>query len=292
MAMVVSSIVDEVTDVWRSYVREQAQVTSLTAPLDGVSLTLTVADPTKIAVGLIQVDDELMQVRSIDRANSLILLEAWGRGQSSSLATTHATGAKLTSTPTTPRVRVRDILSDVMQEIFPQLFPVAEVTLNTTPAVVRYALPADAYHVLTVSHMPPGPSLTWIPVKRWRQNKTPTTVELEVHSYTTPGAGRVRVHYVRTPPPELAFTDDLAIMGYPQSTRGVMVLGAAARLAAFTETSRIQTGSVESAARSADVPAGASMGLSRYLYQLFRQRLDEEIANQQLRYPIVTHFTR
>lgn len=292
MAMTVTSIVDEVIDVWRSYVREQPAVTSLTAPLDSSAVSLSVSDPTKVGVGLVQVDDEMMQVKSVDRTASTVTLEAWGRAQMSSVAASHLSGAKVTSSPAAPRVRVRDALSDVMQEIFPGLYPVDSVLLTTTPAVVRYALPADAYHVLGVSHIPPGPSLSWIPVRRWRQNKTPTTVELELLSYTTPGVGRVRAFYIKNPPGELTFADDLAVMGYPQSIRGVMVLGAAARLAAFTENSRVQTGSVESASRAETVPAGSSLSLSRYLYQLYRQRLDDEIANQQSRHPIVTHFTR
>lgn len=292
MTMLVSAVVDEVIDTWRSYVREQNPVTATSGTFDADDLSFTVDDASRVTVGLIQVGDEMVQVRSVDRTTSTVTLEAWGRGQMASTAVSHSIGSKVTSAPTVPRVRVRDALSDVMQEVFPGLFAVDEVLLTATPALVRYSLPADAYHVLTVSYLPPGPSLSWIPIKRWRQNKTPSSLELEILSRVTPGADRVRVFYIKEPPGELVMSDDLETLGYPTSIRGVLVLGATARLAAFTETSRVQTGSVESAARAEAVPAGSSMNLSRYLYQLFRQRLDDESANLRLRYPIVSHFTR
>lgn len=292
MTLLVRDIVGEVIDTWHSYVREQNPVTALAGSLDSDDITFTVDDATKLGVGLVEVGDEMVQVRSIDRTSASVTLEAWGRGQMSSLAESHALGTRVTASPTTPRVRVRDALSDTMQEVFPQLFAVDEVFITATPAVVRYALPADAYHVISVSYLPAGPSLSYIPVKRWRQNKTPTTVELEILSRVMPGLNRVRVFYVKSPPSQLTMTDDFEALGYPTSIRGVLVLGCVARLAAFTEASRVQTGSVESNGRSDAVPVGSSLSLSRYLYQLFRQRLDDEAANLQARYPIVSHFTR
>lgn len=290
--MLVRDIVGEVIDTWHSYVREQSPVTALAGSLDSDDITFTVDDPSRLSSGLVEVGDEMVQVRSVDRTSATVTLEAWGRGQMSSSAEAHALGTRVTSTPTTPRVRVRDALSDTMQEVFPQLFAVDEVLLSATPAVVRYALPTDAYHVLSVSYLPAGPSLQYIPVKRWKQNKTASTVELELLSRVMPGLDRVRVQYIKSPPAQLTMSDDLETLGYPVSIRGVLVLGCTARLAAFTEASRVQTGSVESSGRSDAVPAGSSLSLSRYLYQLFRQRLDDEAANLQARYPIVSHFTR
>lgn len=291
--MLVSSLVDEANDAWRSYVREQDQVTGLSSTLNASAVSFTVDDPAQVSKGLLQIDDEMVQVRSVDRTTSTVTLEAWGRARMGSTAATHAIGAPITTAPLYPRVRVRDVISGVMQEIFPTLFPVASVSLTPNPAKINYALPADCYHVLSVSHNPPGPSLSWLPVNRWRQNKTPTAVELEILSGVFPGANRVRVFYARTPPAQLLMTDDLELMGYPVSIRDVIVLGAIARLAAFTETARVQAGPrTEVTSRLESVPAGSAMGLSRYLYQLFRQRLEDEGRNLQMRYPIVSHYTR
>lgn len=292
MSMLVSALVDEVTETFRSYVREQNPTTAMTSTIDSDDLTFTVYDPTTISKGLIQIDDEMVFVRAVDRASSTVTLEPWGRGRSGTTATSHALGAQVTSSPTYPRGRVRDLISGVMQEIFPSLFAVTSTLLTFNPAQNLYALPSDCYHVLQVQHQPPGPSLSWLAVRRWAQNKTPTTVELELYSRVVPGANRVRVTYVKNPPAQLAFTDDLETAGYPVTLRDVIVLGATARLAAFTEASRVQAKALESDARSQGVPAGSAVNLSRYLYQLFKQRIDDEARNLQMRYPYFSHFTR
>lgn len=292
MAMLVSSLVDEVGEAYRTYTNVQESSTALTSTLSDSDLTFTVANPERIGVGLVQVSDEMMFVRSVDRTTSTVTLEPWGRAQPGSTAVAHSSGERVTASPKLPRMRIRDVIAGVLQEIFPGLHATADTLLTFSAAQVNYSLPADTYSVYAVEWQPTGPSLSWIPVRRWRQNKTSTTVELEILSRVQVGTDRVRVHYIKNPPTTLAFTDDLETMGYPAAIRDVIVLGAVSRLAAFTETSRIQTSSVESAARAENVPSGSAISLSRYLYQLFSNRLEVETRNHQMRFPIVLHFTR
>jgi hypothetical protein len=103
----------------------------------------------------------------------------------------------------------------------------------------------------------------------------------------------VRVIYARTPPGQLALADDLeTTYGFTPSHRGVFVMGAVARLLMYTEASRIQASTVEAHNRSEAVPAGSATSAARFAYQMFRQRLDDEALQLQLRYPVTTHFTR
>lgn len=292
MAMLVSSLVDTVTDAFRSYVREQPPTTALTGTLSDSATSFTVADARAISKGLVQINDEMVYVRSVDYVTSQVTLEPWGRAQSGSTAVSYSAGAKITTAPLYPRVRVRDLISDTMQEMFPEIFAVGSTLLTFIPAKVNYALPADTYHVLQVAHNPPGPSGSWDPVARWRQNKTATAVELEIMSTATPGANRVRVLYVKNAPGSLIFTDDLQAMGYPNSIRDLITLGTVARMVGFTETSRIQASSLESLGRGEAVPANAATALSKYLYGFYRARLVDEAAKLQRRYPVLSHFTR
>lgn len=290
--MLVSSLVDEVTETFRSYVREQNPTTALTDPMDDNDTTFTVDDATKVSAGLVQIDDEMVYVRSVDRSSDTVTLEPWGRGQSGSTAAAHSSGAKVTSAPTYPRSRVRDVISAVLSEIFPQVFAVSSTLISPNAAQINYDLPADCYRVLSVHYNPPGPTGSWIPLMRWRQNLNATDVELELFTSLTPGTDRVRVMYIKEPPSALAFSDDLETMGYPFSIRDLIIMGGLARLVSYTEPSRIQTNTVEGHARSEAVPAGSAMQLGRYLYQLFRSRLDDEARNLQQRYPTSLHFTR
>lgn len=290
--MLVSALVDEVVDTFRSYVRQQEPTTSLSMSIDADDVAFTVADGNQLGRGLAQIEDEMVYVSTVDRTTGAVSLESWGRAQSGSTAASHASGARITQSPLAPRSRVRDLVSQVLQEVFPQLFAVSSTTLDMNAAQLNYALPADVYQVLTVEFQPPGPSLSWIPVRRWRQNRTPTTVELEILSWTQPGTDTVRVFYQKNPPGALTMSDDLVTLGFPESIRDIIVLGVMARLLAFTESSRVQITAAESSARAEAVPAGSATSASRYFYQLFVARVSAESMNLQMRYPINTHFTR
>lgn len=293
MTMLVSSLVSEINDTMKSFVREQDQVTALDGTLSDSALSFTVEDGTQVAKGLVQIDDEMVAVKSVDTSGGLVTIETWGRAQMGSTATSHSDGAKVTTAPVYPRIRVTSVLSDIVQECFPLLHGVLEETLNANAAVVGYDLPSNCHHVLTVEHKPPGPMNAWIRVPVWRQVLSTGIPQINILSSVSPGTDNVRVIYARTPPGQLALADDLeTTYGYTASHRGVFVLGTVARLLGYTEASRIQSSSVEAHNRSEAVPAGAATSAARYHYQLFRQRLEEEAKQLQLRYPIGTHFAR
>lgn len=291
-ALSVPTLVDEVLDTAHGYVRSQEQSTSLATTMTDTGLEFTVADATQVSRGLVEIDDELVHVATVDLANGTATVSPWGRGRSGSTAVTHLAGARVTQSPLYPRQRVANVVYGVLREIFPDVFAVAQTLLTINPVRTNYEMPADCWHIMNVEHNPPGPTGTWIPAKRWRQNKTPTTVELELFSSTWPGVDRVRVRYMRIPPAQVTGVDDLATYGYDNQIRDLIVLGALAKLMAFTEPSRIQAQTVESHGRSEAVPAGSAQTLSRFLYQLFRQRLDDERNQQLIRWPLQPHQTR
>jgi hypothetical protein len=290
--LTIRSLVDETIDVLHSYVRDQEQRTSLAADISAIDLTFTATDSSQISRGLVQIDDELVVVAKIDTTSGVATVEPWGRAQSGSTATSHTTGAPITQSPLFPRQRIATAIYAVLREVFPDLYAIGEIFLDINPARTNYPMPTDCFHIFSVEWNLPGPTGMWAPVDRWRQNKTATGVEVEVIGRTWPGQGRVRVKYMRNPLGRIQGTDDLLGYGYDYQIRDVLVLGAAARVAAFVETSRVQTESVESHGRSEAVPAGSAMGLSRYLYGLFRTRLEGERQQKLLRYPIQIHWTR
>lgn len=293
MTMLVSSLVSEINDTMRTYTREQDQVTALEGSLSDSAITFNVEDGTQVSKGVVEIDDEVMQVKSVDSSGGVVTLETWGRAQMGSTAASHSDGVKVTTAPTYPRMRVAAVLSDVVQECFPGLYGVLETTVSANAATIGYALPSNLHHVLAVEHKPPGPYNAWFSVPSWKQVLTTTTPELNLMTSVTPGTDNVRVRYARTPPGQLAMADDLeTTYGYTASHRGVFVLGSVARLLAFTETSRVQASTVEAHARSEAVPAGSAVAASRYVYQMFRQRLEDEARQLQLRYPITAHFMR
>lgn len=292
MSMLVSALVDEVVDAFRAAVRQQEPTTSLDGSMTDSATSFTVTDASTMGKGLTQIEDEMVFVKSVDRNTNTVELEPWGRAQSGSTAAAHSSGARVTQAPVVPRVRARDLIAQVLQEVFPRLFAVSSTTLDISAAVSNYDLPANCYHVLSVQYQLPGPSGEWIPVRRWRQNKTDTALELEILQYVQPGNDTVRVFYIKNPPTTIAMSDDLETLGFPTSIRDLIVLGACSHLATWAEAGRIQTNSVESHARSEAVPAGSGLALSRFLYQKFVARVEDEARNLSLRHPISSHFTR
>lgn len=288
----IASLVDEVSDTVRGYIRHQDQVTSLTAPIGSADLTIPVADATGISKGLIEIEDELVQVQKVDQNAGTVTLEPWGRGQSGSAAVAHASGVRVTSFPLYPRQRVRSAIFGVLREVFPDVFAVKTTTLTGNPAKWGYVMPADCYKVISVYTRNIYDTNAWIPIRRWRTSGTETQVELDIIGPVTPGANSVRVTYIRTPPDELDQAVDLAAFGYGYELRDLIVLGSSAKLLAYTEPARIQVQTMEAAGRSEVVSAGSATTVARMLFQMFRARIDDERRQLQMRFPIQPHMTR
>lgn len=290
--MSIASLVDEVLDTVRGYVRNQDAVTSLSGPVSSSALTVPVVDTTGISKGLIEIEDELVQVQSVDRTAGTVTLEPWGRGQSGSTAAAHATGARVTSSPLYPRQRVRSALFGVLREAFPDVFAVKTTTLTGNPSKWGYVMPADCYKVISVHTRNIFDSNAWIPIRRWRTSNTETQLELDIIGPVTPGAASIRVTYMRTPPDELDQGVDLTIYGYGYEMRDLIVLGSTAKLLAYTEPARVQVQSMEAAGRAEVVSSGSATAAARMLFQMFRQRIDDERRQLQMRYPTQPHMTR
>lgn len=290
--LTIASIVDEVLDTAQGYVRGQDLKTSLTATITDSVLSFTVTQADRMSVGPVEIEDELIQVASVDANTGVATVEPWGRAQGGTTAAAHPAGARVVVAPIFPRQRVRNVVYGILREIFPDVFAVATTTLDGSAVQTNFTMPDDCWHVLRVETKLLGPSLMWQPVGRWRQNKQPTSVELEVIGPVVVGSSRVRVQYIKTPPVTLSSTDDLTTLGYDYQVRDLIVLGATARLMSYTETSRVQGQSMESSGRAENVPAGSAAALSRVLDARFRERVESERMQLLNRYPTQPHSTR
>lgn len=290
--LTIPSLVDEVLDSVRGYSHHQDQRTTLSTGIADTDLTVVVNDISQISKGLLEIEDEIVQVASVDTSGNVVTLEPWGRGQSGTTAVAHAMNVRVTSAPLFPRQRVRNAIFGVLRETFPSIYATSSTLLDGSSIVTNFALPVDCYQVLTVENHLIGPSGQWIPVKRWRQNRQPTTIELEVLSPVAVGTDRVRVNYVRVPPTSFGDSDDLTTFGYDYQIRDVVVLGATAKLVAYLETARVQTETMVANGRAEAVPVGAATAASKMLYSLFQKRVEDERQQLLLRHPMQLHMLR
>lgn len=284
-SLTVSRLVDEVIDALHGYTRDQVQVTELVNSMAEDDLTFKVAETQQVGRGLVELDEELIYVRSIDTGGNARVF-TWGRGQQGTLASGHAVGSRVTMAPLYPRQRVRDAVFAVLRDIHPDVAPVGTQLLDVSPVRTNYPMPTNTYNILRVEWHPIGPSQMWLPVSRWRPNKTATTIELELLGPVWPGAGRARVLYLKELPTNFAADEDLSAIGYPQDIHNCVVLGATARMLALTEPARLQVQSVTSAAQSEFVPAGSTLNLAKFVFGLYQQQLDSLRRWYATRYPL------
>lgn len=292
-ALTVTRLIDEVLGALHGYVRDQAEVTTLAAPMAIDAVAGQVTEDNQLSRGLIEIDEELMYCNSVAVSSGLgqFTIPAWGRAQNGTVAAAHSSGVKVTQSPLYPRRRVRDAIFWCLREMFPKVYGVAEQLFDVDVVRTNYPLPSDCWQVFAVEWHLPGPSQMWAHMYRWRMNKTATTTEIEMLGKRWPGPDRVRVLYAKNPPVDYT-TDDLTSYGYSQSIHDIIILGATSRLLLMTEPARLQVESVESHGRAEVVQGGTITQVGRQLYALYKNRIDEEAFRLQSRFTLQPHITR
>jgi hypothetical protein len=81
------------------------------------------------------------------------------------------------------------------------------------------------------------------------------------------------------------------ISGLPVSCKDLVILGATYRLLSNLDPARASMVSPQADETDSKRPYGSSQSLTRQVYTLFTQRLNEEIKKQQDKYPIRVHYS-
>ena len=311
MTTTLTNMIDEVLVNLSGYTFQQDRSTFLRSAVS--TTTSTIATPTvldlgstdSVGKGILEIDEELMWVDSFDRISNTATVSPYGRGYLGTTAATHASEAKVTISPTFPRFNVKRAINDTVRSLGANIFAVKTTTFTFNAAVSTYAFAnLNIKNILTISWQSIGPSKEWIPIRRWDWDPT---ANAEAFGYTTgtdivqtvtlgeaPIAGRtVKISYATDPEPFSANTDVYTtVTGLPESTRDVVVLGAAYRLLSFLDPARAAQVSPQADEIDSKRPYGASQNATKQLYALYSQRLTEETKSQQANYPIRVHYSR
>lgn len=294
-----SQITDEVSRKLAGYTLRQDRQTYLKTDITASATSITVGSATNISAGIIQIDDELIYVESFDRTTGVLTIPPYGRGYNGTVAKTHASGAKVTVSPTFPNVDIKDAINQTILASYPDIYAIGTHTFTWNPAVSTYALPDDVERILNISYEAIGPSKEWVPIRRWRLDTMANTTAFDSRASVTilsrvhPGR-TVNVWYTAVPQPMDNPSDDFeTVTGLSNSCKDVIVLGAAAHLASFVDPGRLTFGSAESDQQSqiAGRSYGAGTNAAKYLWALYQQRLQYEAAKLDNRNPIRLHYT-
>jgi hypothetical protein len=290
-------LVDEVIINVSGYTQRQDQATYLTQDINETVLQFSVADGSSLSRGTVEIDDELFWIDRFDRTNNIAYVSPNGRGYRNSNASQHSSGARVIISPVYPRVVVQKAINNAIQAAYPDLFGVYYATFPFVAARNTYQLPTEAIDVLACSWQTVGPTREWLPIRRWRVDKTAnvgtfnTGKTLSIYDGIVPGR-TVNVVYSKRPTELTLDSDEFTDTGLPDSAREVITLGAAWRIAAFLDTARVTAMSVEADALDQSNPSGAGVQASRYFYAQYRDRLQVEVRRQYELFPARVHYTR
>ena len=310
MTTTLTNMIDEVLVNLAGYTFQQDRSTYIKTAVS--TTTSSVASPTILSLGstdsvgkgILEIDEELIWVDNFDRVSNTATVSPYGRGYLGTTAATHAAEAKVTISPTFPRFNVKRAINDTIRSLGANIFAVKSTTFTFNAAVSTYAfLNLNVKNILSVTWQEIGPSKEWRPIRRWDFDAVANPAAFgytstdQVQTITlgeAPVSGRtVKVIYATDPEP---FTSNsqvyTTVTGLPESTRDVVILGAAYRLLSFLDPARAAQVSPQADETDSKRPYGASQSATKQLYALYTQRLNEETKSQQSNYPIRVHYSR
>ena len=292
-----NELVEEVLINLEGFTLRQDRTTYLTAGINSTDLSIALANGENIGKGVVEIDEELIHLDSVDRTDRSAVISPFGRGYRGTTAASHDTNAKVTFAPSFPKLSVKRAINDTIKAVFPNIYGVASTTFTANPAQTTYSLPIAADTVLAVSWDSVGPSGEWIPVRKWRHDPMASTSEyangntISIYDGIVPGR-TVQVVYGKEPT-ELSSGSDVftTVTGLPASSRDVIVYGAAYRMVSFIDPGRLNFVAPEADQNDSTRQFGSGTNTARYLLALYQQRLQEESAKQNGKHPVRVHYT-
>ena len=297
-----TNLIDDVQLDLSGFTYRQDRTTYLTQACTSGDLVIHVASTDNIGKGIIEINDEMIWVDSYDRQANTITVAPYGRAYNATTAdTSYPIGTKVTITPTFPRVAVKRAINDTINQVYPTVFATGRSTFNFLASRTTYDVPAEAIQILSMTWQTVGPTREWLPVRSWRWDSLAlvggssyATTGKTVSLYDNILPGRtVNVIYTKVPTLLSNSTDDFeTVTGLPSSMRDVIIYGAAYRLSSYVDPARISITSAAADELDSKRPYGSGNSITKQLYSLFQQRLQEESLKQKQQYPVRVHYSR
>ena len=291
-----SELIERCSQTLHSYTGTVESATFLTQSIDADDLTLAVQHPTRILQGIIEIDDELMQVS--DQGTTDVTLFPFGRGVNGSTAVAHPINSKIVNDPLVPRSRLFDEMKAVIREIGGgELFRIKTTSLSTGAVANTYGLPADCRRVLKVQWDTIGPSLEWPANRTWAIDHNadlasfPTGKSITIDGCTGIPGSSIQVTYAADLPVPATTTDDLEVLGIPAEIHDVIEFGVCWRAVQKMAPAKLNARAVEDPTTNGVSPSSIK-DVAQQLFGLFVLRRDEEKKRLSLLYPPRPHRVR
>jgi hypothetical protein len=309
------NMIDEVSMNLSGYTLQQDRATHITTDVAATAstiaapITLSLASTDSVGKGIIEIDEELFWVDNYDRVGNTATIAPYGRAYLGTTLASHTAGTKVSIAPTFPRFVIKRAINDTISAIGSSIFAASTTTITSNSAVSAFRLPAvgttlNIRNILAIAYQALGSSKEWIPIRSYRfdgnANSTAFTSGQTVSIYDYIPSGRsVQIAYATDPVafPDLATTALTnaqvfeTVSGLPASCKDLIILGATYRLLSNLDPARASMVSPQADETDSKRPYGSSQSLTKQVYALFNQRLNEEVKNQQDKYPIRVHYS-
>jgi hypothetical protein len=305
MTVTFAQMIDEVKINLSGYTFQQDRSTYLTTAVSTTTspssspTVLSLASTTDFGKGVIEINDELLWIDSVDRVANTATVAPYGRGYLGTTAATAAVDTQVTVSPIFPKASIKKAINDTISAVGASIYATKQTTFTYNAAITTYDFD-NLYieNILAVSWQDIGPTREWVRVKRWDFDPFADVSTWGSSAQTiTIGdviiAGRtVKVMYATAPIPFTAVGQDFSTQtGLSESVKDVVTLGAAYRLLQYLDPARAAQYSPQADEIDAKRPFGASNNAVRQLFALYTQRLNEERLKQQQQYPPRVHYS-
>lgn len=290
-------MVEETLSMLRGYVRDQELSTHLTAGINSTATSISVNDATVLSRGRAEIGSELVWIDSVNRSNNTAVIAPYGRGMDGSAAESHSLNERIIFQPLFPRYRVKQAINETIQALSGPLYGIGMTNFTANPVYVTYAMPADANWIIAAEWQSVGPTREWIPLERYHFNRTVNTVvwptghTIDIYDSISPGR-TISVKYGKDLAALSDESDDFTDTGLMERARDCIILGAAYRLLSSVDMGLIATRAIEANTMDSKITPGAGQNASRFMFQLFQSRLQEERDYLNNEHPIQPHYTR
>lgn len=293
-----AQLADRVEAVLHGYTENTEPSTWLTTSATSTSTSLTVYDASVVGRGYVQIDDEIVFVNSTDNVANALTLAPWGRAQRGTTAAAHSANAKVTVSPLFPRKEIKNAINNTIDAMYPSIFATGSYDFAYIASQYSYQIPAAVQNILSVTYSIVGPSKEWFPARGWQLDRTAdsdafsTGKSLSIYSEIVPGQ-TVHVSYSKRPTLLTNDNDEYeTVTGFPSYSEDVVIYGAAFRMISFLDPSRLGPQSAAADILDGVRPNGSGQNASRFLYNIYQQRLNEVANNQRRQHPIRSHYQR
>ena len=303
-----SDMINEVSINLSGYTLQQDRATHITSNVAATAstiaapITLSLASTDSVGKGIIEIDEELLWVDNYDRVGNTATIAPYGRAYLGTTLAEHTAGTKVTIAPTFPRFVIKRAINDTINAIGSSIFAAKTTTITSNSSVAAFRLPAtgnslNIRSILGVAYESIGPSKEWIPIRNYRfdgnANASAFSSEQTISIYNAITSGRtIQIVYSTDPLPFTDNAENFATQtGLPLSCKDLVILGATYRLLSNLDPARASMISPQADEVDSKRPYGSSQSLTKQVYALFNQRLNEEIKNQQDKYPIRVHYS-